>query len=114
MHDGRRLRRLQRLSRDPDLQDARARWPLSPCGTTTNSRGKVGRASSRPAVSRGPARASRSPRTRPGGISAIALQEGQRTLVRKLRCARGENVAIEKWDENGLGDEPNNLAAIKA
>jgi len=24
------------------------------------------------------------------------------------------NVAIEKWDENGLGDEPNNLAAINS
>jgi len=48
------------------------------------------------------------------GISAIALQEGQRTLARKLRSAAVTNVAIKKWDENGLGDEPNNLAAINS
>ena len=24
------------------------------------------------------------------------------------------DVAIEKWDEHGLGDEPNNLAAINS
>ena len=30
---------------DPDLQDARARWPSSTCGTTTSSPGAAGRAS---------------------------------------------------------------------
>ncbi len=25
-----------------------------------------------------------------------------------------KDVAIEKWDEHGLGDEPNNLAAINS
>ena len=86
----------------------------SPCGTTTNSRGKVGKASRRPAR-RGPGQS----------IKVAANQAWWEYLPSRCKKVSGPslesfdppavtNVAIEKWDENGLGDEPNNLAAINS
>ena len=76
--DGRRLsRRLQRLSRRPrPAGRARALAVRRASGTITNSPGRAGRASSKPAASAAGPDASRSPPTRPGsGISPVALQE---------------------------------------
>ena len=115
--DGRRLsRRLQRLSRAIPICRTPARaGRSSPCGTITNSRGRAGRASSKRAASRGQAKASRSPPTRPGGnICRRAARSPAEHPGNISKRPRSQDVEIEKWDENGLGDEPNNLIAINS
>ena len=56
-------------------------------------------------------------RRQPGlvGISPVALQEVWRSILGTFRSRpRSPMSQIEKWDENGLGDEPNNLIAINS
>src|SRR5882672_10156955 len=99
---------------DPDLQDARARWPFVVIWDNHEfswqgwqSIQKAGKA-------------------RPGqSIKVAANQAWWEYLPSRCRKVSGPslesfdppavtNVAIEKWDENGLGDEPNNLIAINS
>ena len=99
---------------DPDLQDARARWPFVVIWDNHEfswqgwqSIQKAGKA-------------------RPGqSIKVAANQAWWEYLPSRCKKVSGPslesfdppaltNVAIEKWDENGLGDEPNNLAAINS
>ena len=99
---------------DPDLQDARARWPFVAIWDNHEfswqgwqSIQKAGKA-------------------RPGqSIKVAANQAWWEYLPSRCKKVSGPslesfdppavtNVAIEKWDENGLGDEPNNLAAINS
>ncbi|MBV9930968.1 MAG: alkaline phosphatase D family protein [Alphaproteobacteria bacterium] len=99
---------------DPDLQDARARWPFVAIWDNHEfswqgwqSIQKAGKA-------------------RPGqSIKVAANQAWWEYLPSRCRKSGGASwerfeapavadVAIEKWDENGLGDEPNNLAAINS
>src|SRR5213075_1217918 len=99
---------------DPDLQDARARWPFVVMWDNHEfswqgwqSIQKAGKA-------------------RPGqSIKVAANQAWWEYLPSRCKKVSGPslesfdppavtNVAIEKWDENGLGDEPNNLAAINS
>ena len=99
---------------DPDLQDARARWPFVAIWDNHEfswqgwqSIQKAGKA-------------------RPGqSIKVAANQAWWEYLPSRCKKFSGPslesfdppavtNVAIEKWDENGLGDEPNNLAAINS
>ena len=101
---------------DPDLQDARARWPFvamwdnhefSWQGWQSIVEGGAVRA----------ARPEHQGRGEPGlvGISAIALQEGQRTVARKLRSARGEKCPNRRVGRAmAWAMEPNNLAAINS
>jgi alkaline phosphatase D len=96
---------------DPDLQDARARWPFISMWDNHEfswqgwqSIQKAGEA-------------------RPGQTIKVAanqawfeyipsrLKAPSRSLE-KFDPPAVKNVPIEKWDENGLGDEPNNLIAI--
>src|SRR2546423_13208162 len=100
--------------RDPDLQDARARWPFIAMWDNHEfswqgwqSIQKAGKA-------------------RPGqSIKVAANQAWWEYLPSRCKKVSGPslesfnppavtNVAIEKLDENGLGDEPNNLAAINS
>ncbi|HKP36409.1 MAG TPA: alkaline phosphatase D family protein [Pyrinomonadaceae bacterium] len=99
---------------DPDLQDARARWPFVAIWDNHEfswqgwqSIQKAGKA-------------------RPGqSIKVAANQAWWEYLPSRCKKVSGPslesfdppavtNVAIEKWDENGLGDEPNNLTAINS
>jgi len=99
---------------DPDLQDARARWPFVAIWDNHEfswqgwqSIQKAGKA-------------------RPGqSIKVAANQAWWEYMPSRCKKVSGPslesfdppavtNVAIEKWDENGLGDEPNNLAAINS
>src|SRR5437763_2428210 len=99
---------------DPDLQDARARWPFVAIWDNHEfswqgwqSIQKAGKA-------------------RPGqSIKVAANQAWWEYLPSRCKKVSGpslerfgppavKDVAIEKWDENGLGDEPNNLAAINS
>ncbi|HWA86145.1 MAG TPA: alkaline phosphatase D family protein, partial [Opitutus sp.] len=99
---------------DPDLQDARARWPFVAIWDNHEfswqgwqSIQKAGKA-------------------RPGQtIKVAANQAWWEYLPSRCKKVSGPslerfdppavtNVAIEKWDEHGLGDEPNNLAAINS
>jgi alkaline phosphatase D len=99
---------------DPDLQDARARWPFVAIWDNHEFSWQ-GWQSIQKAV-----------KERPGqSIKVAANQAWWEYLPSRCRKASGPgwesfnppavtDVKIEKWDENGLGDEPNNLAAINS
>ena len=100
---------------DPDLQDARARWPFVAMWDNHEfswqgwqSLVKVG------------------PEARPGQTVKVAANQAWfEYLPARIVKSSGEslatfdppkvaNVAIEKFDDQGLGQEPNNLAAIRS
>ncbi|HEX5184140.1 MAG TPA: alkaline phosphatase D family protein [Allosphingosinicella sp.] len=97
---------------DPDLRDARARWPFVAIWDNHEFSWQ-GWQSIQKAV-----------KERPGqSIKVAANQAWWEYLPSRCKKVSGPSlesfdppavtdVAIEKWDENGLGDEPNNLAAI--
>lgn len=100
---------------DPDLQDARARWPFVAMWDNHEFSWQ-GWQSIQQAGGK----------SRPGqSIKVAANQAWWEYLPSRCKKVSGPsldqfdppavtNVAIEKWDENGLGDEPNNLAAINS
>jgi len=100
---------------DPDLQDARARWPFVAMWDNHEFSWQ-GWQSIQQAGGK----------SRPGqSIKVAANQAWFEYLPSRCKKVSGPslesfdapavtNVAIEKWDENGLGDEPNNLAAINS
>jgi alkaline phosphatase D len=99
---------------DPDLQDARARWPFVAMWDNHEFSWQ-GWQSIQKAV-----------KERPGqSIKVAANQAWWEYLPSRCKKSGGAswehfeapavaNVEIKKWDENGLGDEPNNLAAINS
>ena len=99
---------------DPDLRDARARWPFVAMWDNHEFSWQ-GWQSIQKAV-----------KERPGqSIKVAANQAWWEYLPSRCKKVSGpsletfdppavRDVAIEKWDENGLGDEPNNLAAINS
>ena len=99
---------------DPDLQDARARWPF------------VAMWDNHEFSWQGWQSIQKAGKERPGqSIKVAANQAWWEYLPSRCKKVSGPslesfdppavtNVAIEKWDENGLGDEPNNLAAINS
>jgi len=100
--------------RDPDLQDARARWPFV-CMWDNHEFSWQGWQSIQKAG-----------KERPGQSIKVAANQAWWEYV-PSRCKKAggtswehfeapavANVKIEKWDENGLGDEPNNLIAINS
>lgn len=99
---------------DPDLQDARARWPFV-CMWDNHEFSWQGRQSILQAG--GP--------PRPGQTVKVAANQAWFEFIpARVTAPSGslaqfgtvpvENVRIEQWDENGLGLEPNNLAAIRS
>lgn len=101
--------------KDPDLQDARARWPFVAMWDNHEFSWQ-GWQSIQQAGGK----------SRPGqSIKVAANQAWFEYLPSRCKKVSGpslesfdppavKDVAIEKWDENGLGDEPNNLAAINS
>jgi alkaline phosphatase D len=99
---------------DPDLQDARARWPFVAMWDNHEFSWQ-GWQSIQKAV-----------KERPGqSIKVAANQAWWEYLPSRCKKVGGpslesfdrpavNDVAIDKWDENGLGDEPNNLIAINS
>jgi alkaline phosphatase D len=99
---------------DPDLQDARARWPFV-CIWDNHEFSWQGWQSIQ-----------KSGKERPGQTIKVAgNQAWWEYIPSRSKKASGnswetfdppavKNVKIEKWDENGLGDEPNNLIAINS
>ena len=99
---------------DPDLQDARARWPF------------VAMWDNHEFSWQGWQSIQKAGKARPGqSIKVAANQAWWEYLPSRCKKVSGpslesfdppavKDVAIEKWDENGLGDEPNNLAAINS
>ncbi|PYJ11972.1 MAG: phosphodiesterase, partial [Verrucomicrobia bacterium] len=100
---------------DPDLQDARARWPFVAMWDNHEFSWQ-GWQSIQQAGGK----------SRPGQtIKVAANQAWFEYLPSRCKKVSGpslesfdppavKDVAIEKWDKNGLGDEPNNLAAINS
>ena len=100
---------------DPDLQDARARWPFVAMWDNHEFSWQ-GWQSIQQAGGK----------SRPGqSIKVAANQAWFEYLPSRCKKVSGpslesfdppavKDVAIEKWDKNGLGDEPNNLAAINS
>jgi alkaline phosphatase D len=97
---------------DPDLRDARARWPFISMWDNHEFSWQGWQS----IVKDGDA-------SRPGQtIKVAANQAWFEYIPSRLRAPSRsleqfgppavKNVPIEKWDENGLGDEPNNLIAI--
>src|SRR6201996_8265649 len=99
---------------DPDLQDARARWPFVAMWDNHEFSWQ-GWQSIQKAV-----------KERPGqSIKVAANQAWWEYLPARCKKVGGPSwesfdppkvadVKVEKWDENGLGDEPNNLTAINS
>src|ERR1041384_5318649 len=97
---------------DPDLQDARARWPFVAIWDNHEFSWQGWQSIQKAG---GP--------PRPGQSIKVAANQAWWEYL-PSRCKKGslekfdapvvKDVAIEKWDENGLGDEPNNLAAINS
>jgi alkaline phosphatase D len=99
---------------DPDLQDARARWPFVAMWDNHEFSWQ-GWQSIQKAGDEG----------RPGqSIKVAANQAWFEFQPARVKAPSGsletfgpppvKNVPITKWDENGLGDEPNNIAAINS
>ena len=99
---------------DPDLQDARARWPFV-CIWDNHEFSWQGRQSIVQAA--GP--------PRPGQTVKVAANQAWFEYIpARVNSPSGslaefgavpvKNVEIEKFDENPLGQEPNNLAAIRS
>lgn len=99
---------------DPDLQDARARWPFV-CIWDNHEFSWQGRQSIQQAG--GP--------PQPGQtIKVAANQAWFEYIPARVKAPSGsfdtfgapdvKNVAIDRWDEHGLGLEPNNLTAINS
>ena len=100
---------------DPDLQDARARWPFVAMWDNHEFSWQGWQSIQKAAG-----------KARPGqSIKVAANQAWWEYLPSRCKKVSGPslesfdpptvtNVAIEKWDENGLGHEPNNLAAINS
>jgi len=99
---------------DPDLQDARARWPFISMWDNHEFSWQGWQSIQQAG---GP--------PRPGQtIKVAANQAWFEYLPARVKAPSGsldtfgtvpvKDVKIEKWDENGLGDEPNNIAAINS
>lgn len=99
---------------DPDLQDARARWPFV-CMWDNHEFSWQGRQSI--LQQGGP--------PQPGQTVKVAANQAWFEYIpARVKPPSGSfdsfgkvavnNVKIETWDENGLGQEPNNLAAIRS
>src|SRR3982751_4213483 len=99
---------------DPDLQDARARWPFV-CIWDNHEFSWQGRQSIQQAG--GP--------PKPGQTVKVAANQAWFEYIpARVQAPSGsldtfgavavKNVPIEQWDENGLGIEPNNLKAINS
>jgi alkaline phosphatase D len=99
---------------DPDLQDARARWPFV-CMWDNHEFSWQGWQS----IVKAP------PIERPAQSVKVAANQAwfEYLPARVVAPSRSlerfgppsvKNVPIEKWDENGLGNEPNNLVAIRS
>ncbi len=99
---------------DPDLQDARARWPFV-CMWDNHEFSWQGWQSIQQAG--GPPQPGQS-------VKVAANQAWFEFIPARVKAPSGrledfappavKNVAIEKWDDNGLGQEPNNLIAINS
>jgi alkaline phosphatase D len=100
---------------DPDLQDARARWPFVAIWDNHESSWQGWQSIQQAG---GPPRPGQS-------IKVAANQAWWEYLPSRCTKVGGpslerfdppsvKDVEIERWDENGLGDEPNNLAAINS
>ncbi|MBL8771093.1 MAG: alkaline phosphatase D family protein [Phenylobacterium sp.] len=100
---------------DPDLKDARARWPFVAIWDNHEFSWQGWQSILKQG---GPAR--------PGQTLKVAANQAWwEYLPSRCRKAAGaswdtfdpptvQNVKIERWDADGLGDEPNNLAAINS
>lgn len=99
---------------DPDLQDARARWPFVSMWDNHEFSWQGWQSIQQAG---GPPRPGQS-------IKVAANQAWFEFVPARVTAPSGslekfgpptvKDVKIEKWDENGLGDEPNNLAAINS
>jgi alkaline phosphatase D len=100
---------------DPDLQDARARWPFVSMWDNHEFSWQGWQSILKPGDD-----------GRPGQTVKVAANQAWfEYLPARVKKPSGpslerfdppavKNVPIEKWDENGLGDEPNNLIAINS
>ena len=100
---------------DPDLRDARARWPFVAMWDNHEFSWQGWQSILKPGDG-----------GRPGQTLKVAANQAWWEYL-PSRCAKVsgsslerfdpptvKDVAVEKWDENGLGDEPNNIAAINS
>ncbi len=100
---------------DPDLQDARARWPFVAMWDNHEFSWQGWQSIQQAG---GPERpgTERQGRRQPGmvRVSAGARRSRPSGSLETFGPPTVKDVLIEQWDENGLGVEPNNLAAINS
>lgn len=99
--------------RDPDLQDARARWPFVPMWDNHEFSWMGWQSFERyPGLTR-PAQAKKAAANQAWFEYQPARVAGPRgPLGERFEAPAVTNAPIERFDEDGLGQEPNNLAAI--
>ena len=90
---------------DPDLQDARARWPFVQCGITTSSAGRAfrGCSGSREKHARRRQKGCREP-----GVLRVSAGEDVKsawTVAASVSIRPKRRHAITKFDEHGLGEK---------
>src|SRR3954466_6074542 len=100
---------------DPDLQDARARWPFVAMWDNHEFSWQGWQSIQQAG---GPPRPGESIKVAANQAWWEYLPSRCRKVtgpsLEKFDAPAGTNVAIEKWDENGLGDDTNNLAVINS
>ncbi|MFL6761275.1 MAG: alkaline phosphatase D family protein [Sphingomicrobium sp.] len=99
---------------DPDLQEARARWPFVGIWDNHEFSWQGWQSILKPGDGGHPGQS----------VKVAANQAWFEFIPARVKAPSGsleafgppsvKNVPIEKWDANGLGDEPNNLAAIRS
>ena len=99
---------------DPDLQDARARWPFV-CMWDKHEFSWHGRQSIvQPGAPPQPGQTVKVAANQAWFEYIPARVSPPSGTLREFGKVDVKNVKIEKFDENGLGQEPNNLAAIRS
>ena len=100
---------------DPDLQDARARWPFVNMWDNHEFSWQGWQSMQKFDGNRGPHKPAKLPPIRP--FSNTGLREWRSRVGHRLICSIRPKLSIRRshnFDDHGLGQEPNNLTAIEA
>jgi alkaline phosphatase D len=98
---------------DPDVQDARARWPFVSIWDNHEFSAPVGSRCRCSMASTRPRKAAKSPPTRRGSkYQPARIARAGGPSLERFDPPRVRDAPIEQFDAHGLGDEPNNRAAV--
>jgi len=100
--------------RDPDLQDARARWPFIAIWDNHEFSWQGWQAFQRFGGESRPAQIRKVEANQAWFEYQPARVKQAATVIDRFDAPRVRNAPVTRFDNHGLGDEPNNLAAIRS